>query len=110
MAFRVRERALYEHVGRAFSKYGCAYVTQVGVEGKEPDLIIEFDGSKVVSEVKIDMETKREEALVDAYAKALMLKTPHAMALLFISYVRNIPRPALFGFSARANDWSFRNV
>jgi len=83
MSFKTRERTLYEYIGRAFSKYGCTYVTQVGVEGKEPDLIIEFDGSKVVSEVKIDMETKREEALVDAYAKALMLKTPHAMALLF---------------------------
>jgi 16S rRNA G966 N2-methylase RsmD len=97
MAFRVRERTLYEYIGRAFSKYGCTYVTQVGVEGKEPDLIIEFDGSKVVSEVKIDMETKREEALVDAYAKALTLKTPHAMALLFPSYVRNIPPTELEG-------------
>lgn len=83
MSLKTRERTLYEYIGRAFTKYGCTYVTQVGVEGKEPDLIIEFDGSRVVSEVKIDMETKREEALVDAYAKALMLKTPHAMALLF---------------------------
>jgi len=58
MSFKVRERTLYEYIGKAFSKYGCTYVTQVGVEGKEPDLIIEFDGSKVVSEVKIDMETK----------------------------------------------------
>jgi len=91
MSFKIRERTLYEYIGRVFSKYGCTYFTQVGVEGKEPDLIIEFDGSKVVSEVKIDMERKREEALIDAYAKALMLKSPHAMALLFPSYVRDIP-------------------
>jgi len=95
LSFRVRERTLYEYIGRAFSKYGCRYVTQVGLEGKEPDLVIEFDGSRVVSEVKINMETKREEAMIDAYAKAQMLKTPHAMALLFPKYVRDIPATEL---------------
>jgi len=42
------EKELCMNTLRAFSKYGCTYITQVGVEGKEPDLIIEFDGSKVV--------------------------------------------------------------
>jgi 16S rRNA G966 N2-methylase RsmD len=91
MSIRVRERTLYEYIGRVFSKYGCKYVTQVGVGAREPDLIIEYDGSRVISEVKIDSEIKREDAIVDAYAKALSLKTPHAMALLFPRYVRDIP-------------------
>jgi len=91
MSVKVRERTLYEYIGRVFSKYGCKYVTQVGIGAREPDLIIEYDGSRVVSEVKIDSEIKREDAIVDAYAKALSLKTPHAMALLFPRYVRNIP-------------------
>ena len=54
-------------------------------------MIIEYDGSRVVSEVKIDSEIKREDAIVDAYSKALSLKTPHAMALLFPRNVRDIP-------------------
>lgn len=91
MSFRTRERTLYKYIGRVFSKYGCQYYTQVGVEGREPDLIIEFDGSRVVSEVKIDSESKRDEALYDAYAKASLMKTPHFMVLLFPSYVRDIP-------------------
>jgi len=91
MSIKVRERTLYEYIGRVFSKYGCKYVTQVGVGAREPDLIIEYDGSRVVSEVKIDSEIKREDAIVDAYAKAMSLKTPHAMALLFPRYVRDIP-------------------
>ena len=92
MSFRIREETLYEYIGRAFEKYGCRHFTLVTVEGKgPPDLIIEFDGSKVVSEVKIDMESKRKEAVIDAYAKAMKLKTPHSVALLFPSYVRNIP-------------------
>jgi hypothetical protein len=92
MSFRIREETLYEYIGRAFEKYGCRHFTLVTVEGKgPPDLIIEFDGSKVVSEVKIDMESKRKEAVIDAYAKAVKLQTPHSMALLFPSYVRNIP-------------------
>jgi uncharacterized protein YqgV (UPF0045/DUF77 family) len=91
VSVRVRERTLYEYIGRVFSKYGCKYVTQVGIGAKEPDLIIEYDGSRVISEVKIDSEIKREDAIVDAYSKALSLKTPHAMALLFPRYVRDIP-------------------
>jgi len=87
---KIRERTLYDYIGRTFAKYGCRYVTQVGIEAREPDLVIEFDGIRVVSEVKIDTEIKREEAIVDAYAKALTLKTPHAMALLFPKYVRDI--------------------
>lgn len=90
MSIKVRERTLYDYIGRVFSKYGCRCISQVGVEGKEPDLIIEYDGSRVVTEVKIDTEIKREDAIVDAYAKALSLKTPHAMALLFPRYVREI--------------------
>jgi len=91
MSVKVRERTLYEFIGRVFAKHGCKYVTQVGIGAREPDLIIEYDGSRVVSEVKIDSEIKREDAIVDAYAKALSLNTPHAMALLFPRYVRNIP-------------------
>jgi 16S rRNA G966 N2-methylase RsmD len=91
MSIKVRERTLYEYIGRAFSKYGCRYVTQVGVGTKEPDLIIEFDGSRVVSEVKIDSEIKLGDAIVDANAKAFSLKTPNAMALLFPRNVRDIP-------------------
>jgi len=95
MSERVRERTLYEYIGRVFSKYGCSYVTQVGVGAKEPDLIIEFDGSRVVSEVKIDSEIKLEDAIVDANAKAFSLKTPNAMALLFPRNVRDIPTTEL---------------
>jgi len=91
MSLRVRERTLYEYIGRVFSKYGCKYVTQVGLKGKEPDLIIEFDGSKVVSEVKIDSEIKLEEAIFDAVKKAFILKTPCSMALMFTRDVREIP-------------------
>jgi type I restriction-modification system DNA methylase subunit len=88
---KIRERTLYDYIGRVFGKYGCRYLTQVGIGAREPDLVIEFDGTRVVSEVKIDTEIKREEAIVDAYAKALSLRTPHAMALLFPRYVRDIP-------------------
>jgi 16S rRNA G966 N2-methylase RsmD len=95
MSERTRERTLYEYIGRVFSKYGCSYVTQVGVGAKEPDLIIEFDGSRVVSEVKIDSEIKLEDAIVDANAKAFSLKTPNAMALLFPRSVRDIPTTEL---------------
>ncbi|MDI6847794.1 MAG: N-6 DNA methylase [Candidatus Bathyarchaeia archaeon] len=91
MSIRTRERTLYDYIGRTFGKYGCRYVTQVGIGAREPDLVIEFDGTRVVSEVKIDTDIKREEAIVDAYAKALALKTPHALALLFPKYVRDIP-------------------
>lgn len=91
MSLRVRERTLYEYIGRVFSKYGCKYVTQVGLKGKEPDLVIEFDGSRVVSEVKIDSEIKLEEATFDAVKKAFILKTPYSMALLFTKNVREIP-------------------
>nr|MDO8100183.1 N-6 DNA methylase [Candidatus Njordarchaeota archaeon] len=91
MSFKIREETIYEYIGKTFAKYGCKHFTLVSVEGRgPPDLVIEFEGQKVVCEVKIDMETKREEALIDAYTKALRLKTPHAMALLFPSYVRNI--------------------
>jgi 16S rRNA G966 N2-methylase RsmD len=95
MSEKTRERTLYEYIGRVFNKYGCSYVTQVGVGAKEPDLIIEFDGSRVVSEVKIDSEIKLEDAIVDANAKAFSLKTPNAMALLFPRNVRDIPTTEL---------------
>lgn len=91
MSIRVRERTLYEYIGRVFSKYGCKYVTQVGLKGKEPDLVIEFDGSRVISEVKIDSEIKLEEATFDAVKKAFILKTPYSMALMFPRDVREIP-------------------
>jgi len=61
------------------------------VGAREPDLIIEGDGARVVSEVKIDSEIKLTEAIVDANVKARMLGTPNYVAFLFPRFVRDIP-------------------
>lgn len=91
MSIKVRERTLYDYICRVFSKYGWRCYSQVGVEGREPDLIIERENVGIVSEVKINTEIKLNDAIADAYSKAYTLKTPHAMALLFPSNVRDIP-------------------
>lgn len=87
----VRERTLYNYICRVFTKYGWKCYEQVGVEGKEPDLIIEREDVGIASEVKIDTEIKLNEAIVDAFGKACLLKLPHSMALLFPKYVREMP-------------------
>ena len=56
-----------------------------------PDLILEGDGAKVISEVKIDSEIQLTKAILDADQKARSLGTRNAVALLFPSYVRDIP-------------------
>jgi len=87
----VRERTLYNYICRVFTKYGWKCYEQVGVEGKEPDLVIEREDVGIASEVKIDTEIKLNEAIVDAFGKACLLKLPHSMALLFPKYVREMP-------------------
>lgn len=90
MSIKVRERTLYDYICRVFSKYGWRCYSQPGVEEREPDLIIEGDNVRIVSEVKIDTEIKRTEAIVDAAAKARSLDTTNAVALLFERNVRGI--------------------
>jgi len=85
-----RERTLYPYIGRAFQEHGWNYRTEVGVEEREPDLIIEQKDMKIVSEVKIDSEAKLSEAISDAHYKAMKLETPNTIALLFPKDTREI--------------------
>ncbi|MEM2254973.1 MAG: N-6 DNA methylase [Candidatus Bathyarchaeia archaeon] len=55
-----------------------------------PDLVLEGDGAKVISEVKIDSEIQLTRAIIDADQKARKLGTRNAVALLFPSYVRDV--------------------
>jgi type I restriction-modification system DNA methylase subunit len=88
--WRIHEGTLYEYISRIFQKYGWKSYQLTGACGKEPDLVVEREGVKVVSEVKIDTERKLLEAICDANLKARRLGAANSMALLFPNYVRDI--------------------
>ncbi|MCD6264203.1 N-6 DNA methylase [Candidatus Bathyarchaeota archaeon] len=90
MSRRIRERTLYDYICMVFRERGWSCRSQVGVKRREPDLIFEYGGSMVVSEVKIDSEVKLTDAIVDASMKARLLNERNAMALLFPREVRQI--------------------
>lgn len=90
MSRTTRERTLYDYICRLFTEFGWRCQSQVGVEGREPDLILEYQDSMIVSEVKIDTEIKLTDAIVDASMKASLLNETNAMALLFPRDVRQI--------------------
>jgi hypothetical protein len=88
---RVTERTLYEYISKVFARFGWRCYPETGVGRHEPDLVIEGNGTRVVSEVKIDSEVQLTKAIADASLKANLLNTRNAMALLFPRYVRSIP-------------------
>jgi len=81
---------LYPFIGKVFEKFGWRYFTETGLDERFPDVVLEGDGVKVVSEVKIDSEIHLRKAIIEADQKARKLRTRNAVALLFPSYVRNI--------------------
>lgn len=87
---RVTERTLYPFIGRVFEKFGWHYFTETSLGKSFPDLMLERDDVKVITEVKIDSETKLIDAIVKAYLKAQKLGKSNAVALLFPNYVRDI--------------------
>ena len=91
MSSRITERTLYPFIGRVFERFGWRYFSETGLDERFPDLVFEGDGAKVISEVKIDSEIQLTKAIVDADQKARKLGTRNAVALLFPSYVRDIP-------------------
>ncbi|MEM0095689.1 MAG: N-6 DNA methylase [Candidatus Bathyarchaeia archaeon] len=91
MSSRVTERTLYPFIGRVFERFGWRYFSETGLDERFPDLVLEGDGAKVISEVKIDSEIQLTKAIIEADQKARRLGTRNAVALLFPSYVRDIP-------------------
>lgn len=91
MSSRVTERTLYPFIGRVFERFGWHCFLEPGLDEFFPDLILEGDGTRVVSEVKIDAEIQLTRAIIDADQKARRLGTRNAIALLFPRYVRDIP-------------------
>ncbi|MEM3697966.1 MAG: hypothetical protein QXQ94_10825, partial [Candidatus Bathyarchaeia archaeon] len=91
MSSRVTERTLYPFIGRVFERFGWRYFSETGLNERFPDLVLEGDGAKVISEVKIDSEIQLTKAIIEADQKARRLGTRNAVALLFPSYVRDIP-------------------
>ena len=88
---RITERTLYSFIGKVFEKFGWRYFSETGLDERFPDLVLEGDGAKVISEVKIDSEIQLTKAILEADQKARSLGTRNAVALLFPSYVRDIP-------------------
>ncbi|MEM4713388.1 MAG: N-6 DNA methylase [Candidatus Bathyarchaeia archaeon] len=91
LSSRVTERTLYPFIGRVFERFGWRYFSETGLNERFPDLVLEGDGAKVISEVKIDSEIQLTKAIIEADQKARRLGTRNAVALLFPSYVRDIP-------------------
>ncbi|MEM2781078.1 MAG: N-6 DNA methylase [Candidatus Bathyarchaeia archaeon] len=91
LSSRVTERTLYPFIGRVFERFGWRYFSETGLDERFPDLVLEGDGAKVISEVKIDSEIQLTKAIIEADQKARRLGTRNAVALLFPSYVRDIP-------------------
>jgi type I restriction-modification system DNA methylase subunit len=91
LSSRVTERTLYPFIGKVFEKFGWRYFSETGLDERFPDLVLEGDNVKVVSEVKIDSEIQLTKAILDADQKARRLGARNAVALLFPSYVRDIP-------------------
>jgi hypothetical protein len=91
LSSRITERTLYPFIGKVFEKFGWRYFSETGLDERFPDLVLEGDGAKVISEVKIDSEIQLTKAILEADQKARSLGTRNAVALLFPSYVRDIP-------------------
>jgi len=91
LSSRITERTLYPFIGRVFEKFGWRYFSETGLDERFPDLVFEGDGAKVISEVKIDSEIQLTKAIIEADQKARRLGTRNAVALLFPSYVRDVP-------------------
>jgi 16S rRNA G966 N2-methylase RsmD len=91
LSARITERTLYEYIEKVFDKYGWRCFSETSLGEQFPDLIIEGDGTKVISEVKIDSEIQLTKAIIDADQKARKLGTRNAVALLFPSYIREMP-------------------
>jgi len=91
LSSRITERTLYPFIGRVFERFGWRYFSETGLDERFPDMVFEGDGAKVISEVKIDSEIQLTKAIIDADQKARRLGTRNAVALLFPSYVRDIP-------------------
>jgi len=90
LSARITERTLYEYIEKVFDKYGWHCFSETSVGEQFPDLVIEGEGTKVISEVKIDSEIQLTKAIIDADQKARKLGTRNAVALLFPSYIREI--------------------
>jgi type I restriction-modification system DNA methylase subunit len=113
LSSRITERTLYPFIERVFSKLGWKCFSETGVGAQFPDLILEGNGSKVISEVKIDSEVQLVEAIMDADSKARKLGTRNSVALMFPNYVRDMPLSELERNYARLKvsalvltDWS----
>ncbi|MGC8896546.1 MAG: HsdM family class I SAM-dependent methyltransferase [Candidatus Bathyarchaeia archaeon] len=91
MSSRITERTLYPFIGKVFESFGWRYFSETVLDERFPDLVLEGDGAKIISEVKIDSEIQLTKAIIDADQKARRLGTRNAVALLFPSYVRDIP-------------------
>jgi hypothetical protein len=91
LSSRITERTLYLFIGRVFEKFGWRYFSETGLDERFPYLVFEGDGAKVIFGVKIDSEIQLTKAIIDADQKARKLGTRNAVALLFSSYVRDIP-------------------
>jgi len=91
LSSRVTERTLYPFIGKVFESFGWRYFSETGLDERFPDLVLESDGAKVISEVKIDSEIQLTKAIIEADQKARRLGTRNAVALLFPSYVRDVP-------------------
>jgi len=91
----ITERTLYKYICSLLESKGWKCYPETSSKGKFPDIIIERNGTRLVSEIKIDTEVKLSEAIADAYQKALSLQTPNMMALVFPSNIREIPPPVL---------------
>jgi len=48
---KVTERTLYPFIGRVFELFGWRCFSETGLDERFPDLILEGNGTKVVSEV-----------------------------------------------------------
>ncbi|MEM1717046.1 MAG: hypothetical protein QXN24_05455 [Candidatus Bathyarchaeia archaeon] len=73
MSSRITERTLYPFIGKVFEKFGWRYFTETGLDERFPDVVLEGDGVKVVSEVKIDSEIHLRKAIIEADQKARKL-------------------------------------
>jgi type I restriction-modification system DNA methylase subunit len=91
LSAKVTEPTLYPYISKVFERFGWRCFHEPSVDERFPDLIIEGDGTKVVGEVKINSEIQLTKAIIDADQKARKLGTRNAVALLFPSYVRDIP-------------------
>jgi hypothetical protein len=90
MSSKITERTLYPFIERVFNKLGWKSFSETGIGQQFPDLILEGNGTRIISEVKINGEIQLTRAIIDADQKARKLGTRNAVALMFPSYIREI--------------------